>query len=200
MTTALIISQILSWLLIIALGVALLAVARQVGVLHERVAPVGALVPRNGPKAGQPVPHLVVRTLTDAVIEIGGTQLRPGRTLLFFVSADCPICKKLIPFAKSFARDEKIELIFVGDDHEAVQRRLVSVQVLDGYPFVNDSQLGQLFAVDKLPHAVLIGADGRLIARGLVNSREHLESMIAVEELGVASVQEYLRDRVRAHG
>jgi hypothetical protein len=43
MLTSLIIAQILSWVAIFALGIALLAVARQVGVLHIRVAPAGAL-------------------------------------------------------------------------------------------------------------------------------------------------------------
>ena len=37
MLTSLIIAQILSWVAIFALGIALLAVARQVGVLHIRV-------------------------------------------------------------------------------------------------------------------------------------------------------------------
>ena len=45
MITALIVSQILTWILLVAAIVAILALARQVGVLHERVAPAGALTP-----------------------------------------------------------------------------------------------------------------------------------------------------------
>jgi hypothetical protein len=41
MLTALIVSQVLSWGVILALVVAVLALARQVGVLHMRVAPAG---------------------------------------------------------------------------------------------------------------------------------------------------------------
>ena len=44
MLTVLIVSQILSWIVILGLGLALLALARQVGVLHVRVAPAGALL------------------------------------------------------------------------------------------------------------------------------------------------------------
>ena len=44
MLTVLIVSQIISWIVILGLGIALLALARQVGVLHVRVAPAGALL------------------------------------------------------------------------------------------------------------------------------------------------------------
>jgi hypothetical protein len=38
----------------------------------------------------------------------------------------------------------------------------------------------------------LIDEHGILRAKGLVNSREHLESLFEAKELGVASIQEYL--------
>lgn len=188
--------QGITLILLIAVAAALLAVARQVGVLHERVAPAGALTPRQGPAVGSAAPRLQTTTLAGDAIEIGG-PLRPGaRRLLFFVSAQCPICKKLIPFARSFARAEGIELVFAGDDEAARQARLVADHQLTGYAFVNDGELGRAFAVDKLPHAVLLGDDGTLLARGLVNSREHLESMVVAHESGIASVQDYLKHRL----
>jgi hypothetical protein len=42
-----------------------------------------------------------------------------------------------------------------------------------------------------LPFAALLDALGRLRARGVVNSREHLESLFEAQRLGVASLQEY---------
>ncbi|PEQ12878.1 methylamine utilization protein MauD [Novosphingobium sp. PC22D] len=193
MLTILIVSQVVSWMLVVGLAVALLAVARQVGVLHERVAPVGVLTPQQGPVAGDKAPHLVLQTLDGQVVEIGGDRPMPVKRLLFFVSAQCPICKKLIPAAKSFARAENIELIFMGDDTEAKQRSLIEQNGLQAYAFVNSAHAGRTLGVDKLPHAALIAEDGRIIARGLVNSREHLESMVMADELNVGSVQEYLR-------
>ena len=47
--------------------------------------------------------------------------------------------------------------------------------------------------VAKLPYAVLIDGDGVIRAKGLVNTREHLESLFEAERLGVASLQEYLQ-------
>lgn len=196
MIVLLAITQGITLILLVALGAALLAVARQVGVLHERVAPAGALTPRQGPAVGTPAPRIQTTTLAGEAIEIGGA-LRPGaRRMLFFVSAQCPVCKKLIPFARSFAKAEGIELVFAGDDDAGRQARLVAEHGLAGHAFVNDGSLGRAFAVDKLPHAVLLGDDGTLIARGLVNSREHLESMVVSHESGIASVQDYLKARL----
>jgi hypothetical protein len=49
--------------------------------------------------------------------------------------------------------------------------------------------------VGRLPYAVLVGDDGRIRAKGLVNSREQLESLFTAKELGVASVQEFIDQR-----
>src|SRR6185312_8112028 len=63
MLTLLIVSQILSWIVILGLGLALLALARQVGVLHMRVAPAGALMTGKGPTVGEAAPVMEAVTL-----------------------------------------------------------------------------------------------------------------------------------------
>lgn len=192
MLTALLVSQALSWLLIFGLAVALLALARQVGVLHMRVAPAGALAAQRGPGVGDAAPDLHLSTLDGEPIEIGGALHGAAMRLLMFVSAECPLCKNLIPAAKSFAKAERVELVFVGDDDPAIQRRLIETQGLERYPFVNGPEAGRAFHVDKLPHAVLMDAAGTVLSRGLVNSREHLESLIIAHEMGLRSVQDYI--------
>ena len=49
--------------------------------------------------------------------------------------------------------------------------------------------------MSKLPYAVLIRSNGTLGSLGIVNSREHLESLFEAEALGIASIQEFLADR-----
>ena len=193
MLTVLIVSQILSWIVILGLGLALLALARQVGVLHVRLAPAGALLSGKGPVVGEPAPVLDAVTLDGTPLAIGKPV--KGRTqLLLFVSPHCPLCKDLIPIARNFARTEKLDIVFVGDDEASEQRAMVARLEMEGLPFVNSSIVGRAFHVDRLPHAALIGADGILISKALVNSREHLESMITAHEMGVVSVQDYLKN------
>ena len=192
MLTVLIVSQILSWIVILGLGLALLALARQVGVLHVRLAPAGALLTGKGPVVGEPAPVLDAVTLDGAPLTIGKALAKGRMQLLLFVSPHCPLCKELIPIAKNFAKTEKMDIVFVGDDDAHEQRAMIARLDMTGIPFVNSSIVGRTFHVDRLPHAVLIGDSGTVLSKGLVNSREHLESLVTAHEMGVVSVQDYL--------
>ncbi|WP_226017986.1 methylamine utilization protein MauD [Novosphingobium sp. FKTRR1] len=193
MLTTLIVAQVLSWIVILALGLALLALARQVGVLHMRVAPAGALTTAGGPSVGSTTKAIEATTIDGAHVHVGGPAPGAALRLLMFVSPSCPLCKNLIPMAKSFARDERVQLIFVGDDDLAAQRAMIEKQGLNGYQFINGPEVGQAYEVGKLPYAALLDADGVVLSKGLVNSREHLESLIVAHEMGVRSVQDYIK-------
>ena len=192
MLTSLIISQILSWVVILGLGVALLALARQVGVLHIRVAPAGALTTSGGPAVGDATIKIDARSIDGAPVTVGGHAHGTPLRLLMFVSAQCPLCKAIIPMAKSFARDERVALTFVGDDDVAAQRAMIAQLGLETYMFVNGPDVGQAFGVAKLPFAVLLDAEGTILSKGLVNSREHLESLVVAHEMGIKTVQDYI--------
>lgn len=192
MLTALIISTVFSWLAILALVVAVLALARQVGVLHMRVAPAGALTTAGGPAVGERAAAIEARALDGAHVHVGGEAPGSPLRLLMFVSATCPLCKNLIPMAKSFARDERVQLIFVGDDTPDAQRAMIDTHGLGGYQFINGPEVGQAYQVGKLPYAVLLDTEGTVLSKGLVNSREHLESLVVAHEMGVRSVQDYI--------
>ena len=199
MLTVLIVSQILSWVVILGLGLAVLALARQVGVLHVRLAPAGALLSSKGPVVGEAAPVLDAVTLDGAPIAVGKPLAKGRNQLLLFVSPNCPLCKDLIPIAKNFAKTEKLDIVFVGDDEAGEQRAMIARLDMGGLPFVNSSIVGRAFHVDRLPHAVLIGEDGTLLSKGLVNSREHLESLVTAHEMGLVSVQDYLKQSKVPH-
>jgi methylamine dehydrogenase accessory protein MauD len=62
---------------------------------------------------------------------------------------------------------------------------------LGSVPYVISAPLGMTYQVSRLPFAALLDEAGILRARGLVNSREHLESLFEAKRLGVSSLQEY---------
>jgi len=186
------------------LAVLVFALARQVGVLHERIAPMGAMTSDRGPAIGELAPALSIATLGGGRILTGGPGARSR--LLLFVSPTCPVCKKLLPIACSVAGAERLEVILVGDAEEAALRGMIQEFGLERLAFVNSPQVGMTFQVAKLPYAVLIDADGVIRAKGLVNHREHLESLIVAEETGFGTIQAYLaakqlasREEDRAH-
>src|SRR3981081_3437281 len=100
MLEALVISQILLWVLVLSMALMMLALLRQVGVLHERIAPMGALTLDPGPKEGEAAPLFEVKDLRrGAPLKIGGPRGRS--TLLFFLSPTCPVCQNMVPIATS---------------------------------------------------------------------------------------------------
>jgi methylamine dehydrogenase accessory protein MauD len=176
----------------LVLAVLVFALARQVGVLHERVAPMGAMTSDHGPAVGEPAPPISVATLAGGRVEIGGPAAAARSRLLLFVSPSCPVCKKLLPIARSLASAERLEVVLIGDGELAEQRAMIDEFRLGHLPYVNSPQVGMVFQVGKLPYAVLIDAQGIIRAKGLVNSREHLESLIVAEETGFGTIQAYL--------
>lgn len=186
-------SNILLWIVVLALGAVVFGMVRQVGILHERVAPMGAMMNDHGPEVGEMAPDMKIAGIDGDLIRIGGASTdRKGR-LLLFVSPTCPICKKLLPIAKSFASGEKLAVVLVGDGDVAEQRAMIAQHKLEGIPYVNSPQVGMTFQVGKLPYAILIDEDGVIRAKGLVNSREHLESLAIARETGYGTIQAYLK-------
>ena len=68
-------------------------------------------------------------------------------------------------------------------------------QHLERESYVLSAALGLAWQVPRLPYAALIDAQGIVRARGLVNTREHLESLLEARDQGVASIQEFLARR-----
>lgn len=196
--TSLMVSNVLLWVLVLAVIVALWALARQVGILYERIAPMGALMTDAGPKLGEAAPRFELPALNGARVLVGGER---GRSqLLFFLSPTCPVCKKLLPVLKSSAQAEQGWLdVVVASDGDATQHLAFYGQAgLQQFPYLLSAELGMAYRVSRLPYAVLLDEKGVIRAKGLVNSREQLESLFNAKELGVGSVQEYLRDQVAA--
>jgi methylamine dehydrogenase accessory protein MauD len=193
------ISQALHWGVTLLLAVAVFALARQVGILHERLAPLGALAMSRGPQAGEAAPKITARTLDEGTVKIGEALRAGAMQLLFFVAPTCPVCKTLLPTAKAFAESEGLDLVLVGDGEIDELRPMATRFGIAFGHFINSAEVGMAFQVGKLPHAILISELGIVVAQGLVNTREHLESLVVAHETGMRSVQDYLRLRKRAH-
>jgi methylamine dehydrogenase accessory protein MauD len=198
MAEALVVSNVILWLAVLALLLAVVALARQVGILYERIAPMGALMMDTGPKVGEAVQVFDLFDLAGRGVGIG----RAGQisTLLFFLSPTCPVCKKLLPILKGIGQSERtwLRIVLASDGERAEHESFVRRAKLDQFPYVLSTELGMSFRISKLPYAVLIDEAGRVRAKGLVNSREQLESLFTAKELGVSSVQEFIDRNVQA--
>lgn len=194
-------SQIALWAAILVLAVVCIALARQVGVLHQRIAPAGALSLRQPLTFGESVPEMNLTALDGAVVKIGGA--RAGRSqLLMFLSPDCTVCEALLPAVRSAQAAERswLDIVLASDGESDKHAQFVRDKGLSKFPYVISEHLGRTFGVAKLPYAALIDEAGKLTATGLVNTREHLESLFVAKEKGVSNIQQFLgsRDQRRA--
>jgi methylamine dehydrogenase accessory protein MauD len=195
MSDALLISNIFLWLVVLALLLVVWALARQIGVLYERVAPMGALMIDQGPKVGDAAPSFSLTSIAGGAVSIGG-QLGRGQ-LLFFLSPTCPVCKKLLPVIRSIAHSEKawLDIVLASDGDLPQHKAFYEKADLSAFPYVLSTELGMTYQISKLPYAVLIDEQGSIRGKGLVNSREQLESLFVAKETGVASIQEFISQR-----
>jgi methylamine dehydrogenase accessory protein MauD len=191
--TALIVSNIVLWVVVLGLLAVVLALTRQLGVLHERITPVGALMLNKGLTVGEQAPEMDVVALDGGHMKVGTPRPDGKSTLLLFVSPTCPVCKTLLPVVKSSGKDERdwLSVILASDGNPEEHREFARVNGLLGIPYVVSAPLGMTYQVSRLPFAALLDEAGVLRARGLVNSREHLESLFEAKRLGVASLQEF---------
>lgn len=193
MEQALVAAVVVLSVLVFGLVVAVFALSRQVGIIYERIAPMGALIMDAGPAVGDAAPAFSLASLDGRQIAVGGPATKAS--LLFFLSPTCPICKKLLPVLKSTARSEQdwLEILLASDGERAAHEKFYRQSKLDVFPYLLSTELGMAFKVSRLPYAVLLDEAGRVRAKGLVNSREQLESLFTARELGVSSVQDYLQ-------
>lgn len=139
--------------LIAALGVTVLALARELGTLRMSITPQGALeIPSEGPEVGG-------RTaLAKAFGPLGEGVLG----LAVFTSQACHICRALEPAVASFERDPRV-----------VVRRFDEVE---------EAEAWRLADIPGSPFAVAVGEDGTVLAKGTFNSGAQLESVLATAE------------------
>ncbi|HYX86300.1 MAG TPA: MauE/DoxX family redox-associated membrane protein [Gaiellales bacterium] len=137
------------WVAVAALLLLVLSLYRQVGVLHLRLGPRGALEDdREGPALGASIAH--------PALPVGG---RP--VVIAFTSAGCPVCQQIVPGLRALRRDPDLDVVHAP------------------YEAAGGADLHRTFAVPGTPYAVFLDAAGVVRAKGTVNTLEQLEGLVA---------------------
>lgn len=141
------------WLLLLVLTVIVVALARQVGTLHLRLGPRGALeIDTEGPQIGEAPPPLLARSTEGTRVQIGG----PGsRRLVLFSSATCSVCREVAP----------------GVPVAAAAAAMAST-------VVHDEEAERAWGVPGTPFLVVLDETGVVRAKGTVNNLEQVEGLI----------------------
>jgi methylamine dehydrogenase accessory protein MauD len=177
-------SIIFLWIVVAILAFGFLALARQIGMIHDRLGPVGARLTNDGLKVGAHAPVIEARSLQGELVRFGGTN--PLRTLVLFISTECSVCRELMPGIRTWHRTEQRELeivlVCVTTDEAAV-RAYMQHHKIDDVPLVISPEVAHRYQVRTLPLGVVLDRQGVIRAKGIVSGLAHLESLLHADEL-----------------
>lgn len=141
------------WVLLVVLCVVVVALARQVGTLHLRLGPQGALeIDTEGPALGEALPPVEAQSADGRSLILGGTG---GRRLILFSSPTCIVCREVAPAMPAAARSA------------------------DLVPqIVHDTDAERTFEVPGTPFLLVLDELGIVRAKGTVNTLEQVEGLV----------------------
>jgi methylamine dehydrogenase accessory protein MauD len=192
------ISYIALWAFVILEAVVILALMRQVGLLHLRLGATGARLGNTGPELGERAP------------EITGYDVNSGRsvklshsigksTMLVFISPGCSSCDDLMPGVVALDHHEKDTNFIVVSDlaDDRANREFIKRDHLNGIQFIANPKIVDDYHIGGSPYAVLVDAQGIVRSKGLVNHLEHLESLLNARDLGLDSYDSLMKMQTR---
>ena len=142
-------SYVLLWIAVVVLGFTVIALLRQIGVLHTRIAPMGVHFAGEGPERNTRAP--------DADVFDYGTS---PYTLIAFTSPTCEICEKLTPALRRLA-----------ESYDEVQLRVISSET--------HQPTFAAFKVRSTPYLVAVDQTATVQSRGVANTLDQAEEMLA---------------------
>jgi methylamine dehydrogenase accessory protein MauD len=72
-----------------------------------------------------------------------------------------------------------LDIIFASDgENLAAHQQYRASTFLSPFPYVLSRELGVAFGVSALPYAIYLDAEGKVMAKGLVNNLEQLEGLL----------------------
>jgi methylamine dehydrogenase accessory protein MauD len=168
-------SYVMLWLLVIVLSVMVVALARQIGTLHLRLGPRGALeMDEEGPPLGTAVEPFEVQDAAGRPASIGG----PGEAqLLLFVSPGCMVCKQVLPSLPVIANAGRMRPYVITDVDEHETRRAYDGEALK-VELIPGPQIAQAYDVPGTPYVLVLDELGVVRAKGTVNNLEQMEGLV----------------------
>jgi methylamine dehydrogenase accessory protein MauD len=160
-------SMVLLWVAVIAQGVIIVALLRQVGSLLIRVAAVPSTDAGFGPEIGEPAPWMPHRYQADLPL------------LLAFVSTDCGTCDAIVPALNALASSyrEQASILVIASAKEPTLMDWVRTRRLH-VPAISAPAAMNAYEIEGTPYVFVIDVKGQVAARGGVNHIEHLEDLL----------------------
>ena len=167
-------SQIALAVVLVGLGAVLLSLARQIGVLHERTAPVGGLLQKV--RQADRIDLDAVRVSTAAGADQSLRSIAEGQSLaLLFVAERCPVCKSLLPNYEEVLRRAGFAPFVVGDRASTTAlAQLAASHGVAGDRILAAPELAAALQVLQTPTLALLDREGGVLQKTRLKGPGHL--------------------------
>jgi hypothetical protein len=176
----LVVAVIVQFVIITALALVVLSLARQVGILHERTAP--AALSRGGESAlaiGEQLSPTTLESLSGREIVLSPDDAETR--LLLFIAADCPVCRTVIPaYHRALQADSTLNGLWVGDGADPTRFvAYLDEQGIDADAALESRALGLELGIREMPALVILGAGNRLRLREVLRGPRQLAQALS---------------------
>lgn len=173
-------SYVVLWALVVMLTVVVVALARQIGTLHLRLAPQGALeLDDEGPPLGRDMPAIEARDVFGREVVVGGPA--DADRVLLFATPGCRLCRDVLPSLRALARGRRIDAFLVTDATNEETARAYAGSANDA-TLVASIELAQQYSIPGTPYVVVLDTGGTVRAKGTVNNLEQFEGLVETAE------------------
>jgi hypothetical protein len=168
------VSYILLWIVQAATVVAVVALARQVGLLHLRLRPYGEGSSESGPPIGVTMSLGMLPTLGGSAVAF----TTPNELSAYiFVNVGCSLCGPVLRGADALGRIEHgVRFLAAVDQGNPEGLKYVRKY---GFGDALDSKTCIVLAAENRPFVTCVTSEGRVVASGVVNTLEQLEEFVA---------------------
>lgn len=189
------VSYLALWLIVVALAITVIALAKQIGLLYGRLPQYGARTTNEGPDLDKSIERFVLQDIYGSPVQVPSSS--HPRTLLVFMSTTCSVCDAILPSLRSLAVTEGDTAVVIqtGDGDVERTRVYAAQHGISHLPFVLSKSLNQQFGIWSAPYAVVVDKNGVVRAKGVVNGREHLDSLLSAVDLGQPTLQSFAQAR-----
>jgi methylamine dehydrogenase accessory protein MauD len=187
------------WGVVIVQVALTLALARLVGQLMNRRFPaMGARVIDPGPELGAIVDGWEGTAITGKAVQFAFPRQRA--LFVFYVSPFCKVCARLLPSVRQFLSEiateaDAVWVLVLGTPRAKLN--YVQQHGLHAETVLDEEALPSAWRLGGAPFGVWISPKGEVLAKGMTNNREHLESLRNAARTGHPSFQSYLAEKTR---
>ncbi len=177
----LLLSNLLLFGVLVGLGLVVVSLARQIGILHERTAPLGVLKASPPLRLGEVVPPLRASDLRGLEVDLTQAALRGEPHALLFVATDCSLCRSVLAEFKAQIENPSRPLVgYLVGDGTGIDgyRAYAEDHGFDPRQFLVSQALAIQLQVRLLPFLVVIDGQGRLRVREAVQGPQALRRIL----------------------